>query len=103
MFDSDLILQTFSDTEPQENKPRLRWPGRPGDAEFKAMMVGIRAYGQGAFMTITNRSTHDLKELTKSEALERLAALSLFCRYVEQCSLSIYRASLDAEPATGDR
>ncbi len=87
VFDSDLITQCFSTNDPEPGKPRLRWPRDPTDAEFKAMQNGLRALGQGAFMTIRNRATHDLDELTEHEALERLATLSLLCRWIEACTL----------------
>ncbi|GAB3334584.1 TIGR02391 family protein [Micromonospora halotolerans] len=87
VFDSDLITQCFSASDPEPGKPRLRWPGEPTDAEYKAMQSGLRALGQGAFMTIRNRATHDLEELGEHEALERLATLSLLCRWIERCSL----------------
>jgi hypothetical protein len=87
VFDTDLIVQCFSDKDPEPGKPRLRWPGSPTDAEYRAMQNGLRALGQGAFMTIRGRATHDLDELPEHEALERLATLSVLCRLIDRCSL----------------
>jgi hypothetical protein len=80
--DYKLVTELFSEKDPEPGKPRLRWPGDPTDEEFKSMQAGLRSYGSSIFQVIRNRATHDLTELLEHEALERLAAMSLFCRWV---------------------
>lgn len=85
--DYKLIAELLSDKNPEPGKPRLRWPGNPSDEAFKSMQTGLRSLGSGIFQCIRNSTTHDLTELTEGEALERLAAMSLLCRWIEQCRL----------------
>lgn len=85
--DYKLTTELFSDRDPEPKKPRLRWPASPDEDEFKSMQAGIRSFGSGIFQCIRNRATHDLTELSEQAALERLAAMSLFCHWVETCSI----------------
>lgn len=86
--DYKLVTELFSEKDPEPGKPRLRWPGDPTDEEFKSMQAGLRSYGSGIFQCIRNRATHDLTELTEHAAMERLAAMSLFCRWItDDCRL----------------
>jgi hypothetical protein len=83
--DYKLVIELFSDHDPEQGKPRLRWPGEPTDEAYKSMQAGLRSFGAAVFQGIRNQSTHDLKELQEYEALERLAAMSLLCRWIENC------------------
>jgi hypothetical protein len=85
--DSDLMAQAFSLSPPQPGKPRLRWPGHDEDLSVKSMRVGILNLTQGAFSAIRNTVTHSTQEISKQEALEQLATLSMLTRWVELCSL----------------
>jgi hypothetical protein len=85
--DYKLTTELFSENSPEPGKPRLRWPGDPTDEAYKSMQTGLRSYGASLFQCIRNHATHDLNELSEQEALERLAAMSLFCRWVETCRL----------------
>lgn len=85
--DYKLIAELFSEKDPEPRKPRLRWPGTSTDEEFKSMQAGLRSFGVGIFQCIRNPVTHDLTELTEQAAFERLAAMSLLCRWIEQCDL----------------
>lgn len=51
------------------------------------MNDGLRQFAPGMQMTIRNPAAHSLDELTDQEALERLAALSLLARWVDECDL----------------
>lgn len=91
-----LWQQTFSEKAPvagqpgqpgQPAQPRLRWPGSPTDRDVKTMNDGLRQFAPGMQMTIRNPAAHSLDELTEQEALERLAALSLLARWVDECDL----------------
>lgn len=85
--DYKLITELFSEKDPEVGKTRLRWPGDATDEEFKSMQAGLRSFGSGVFQAIRNRTTHDLTELTEQEALERLAAMSLLCHWIQSCRI----------------
>ncbi|MFJ1760550.1 TIGR02391 family protein [Amycolatopsis sp. NPDC088138] len=74
-------------TGPKPSRPRLRWPTASTDDEFKSRQSGIRSFGSGVFQCIRNQVTHNLADITEQAALEGLTAMSLWCRWVEECSL----------------
>lgn len=86
--DSELVSQAFSLSAPQEGKPRLRWPGRDDDLTVKSMRVGILSLSQGVFAAIRNVATHTTDDVSKQDALEQLATLSLLARWIDRCDLA---------------
>lgn len=96
--DTSLWQETFSEKEPMEHKPRLRWPGEPKDRDVRAMNDGLRQFAAGVQLTIRNGAVHGAGEVAEQHALERLATLSLLARWVEDCELVEYRG----EPREGD-
>lgn len=84
---TSLWRETFSDKSPQPGKPRLRWPGDPTDQDVSTMNSGLLAFAPGVQMTIRNGAAHGLGELDEQSALERLSALSLLARWVDECDL----------------
>ena len=85
--ESGLWQEVFSDKEPTPGKPRLRWPGDPMDRDVSTMTNGLRSFAPGVQMTIRNPSAHGATELDEQTALERLAALCLLMRWVDECIL----------------
>ncbi|MFD9440998.1 TIGR02391 family protein [Streptomyces sp. NPDC060006] len=85
--DLDLLLQLLSKETPSPGKPRLRWPADPNSDEYKSMESGLRGYASGIYQCIRNRVTHDIEELTEQEGLERLAAMSLLCHWLQMCDM----------------
>lgn len=79
--------QLFSDKEPQRGEPRLRWPGDPKDKAVSGMREGLRQFSTGVQMTVRNAATHGNDDLSPQDGLERLAALSLLARFVDQCDV----------------
>lgn len=82
-----LWQETFAVAEPSTRKPRLRWPGPPEDQDVKTMNNGLRQYAPGVQMTIRNPASHGVHDMAEQEALERLAAISLLARWVDECRL----------------
>ena len=82
-----LWQQAFSNGSPTEDSARLRWPGDPSDKTVISMNSGLRQFAPGVQMTIRNAATHGADEMGAQEALERLAALSLLARWVEECEV----------------
>lgn len=91
--DSKLVQELFSDKPAEPGKARLRWPGNSNDENVRSMQSGIMHFGSGCFRAIRNKATHELTELSEQEALERLAALSLFCHWVQQCELVAFEGT----------
>jgi hypothetical protein len=98
---TDLWRQTFSEKEPRPGQPRLRWPGNPQDQDVKTMNSGLLSFAPGVQMTIRNSAAHGLGELDEQSALERLAALSLLARWVDDCDLVEMPEQQDGEEADG--
>lgn len=93
----DIWRQAFSSSEPKVGAPRLRWPGDPSDVDVKGMNEGLRNLSQGLQIAVRNPSTHHPDGLmSRQEALERLAGLSLLATFVEQCDL-VLAAGSDTE------
>lgn len=82
-----LWQETFSASEAEPGKPRLRWPGKQEDRDVKAMNGGLRQFAPGVQMTIRNGAAHGTDEMPEQLALERLAVLSLLARWVDECDL----------------
>jgi uncharacterized protein Ymh len=82
-----LWQETFSDRPPSPGKPRLRWPGEASNRDVKSMNDGLRQFAPGVQMTIRNPAAHSSTAIDEQAGLERLAALSLLARWVDQCQL----------------
>ncbi|ROO63039.1 uncharacterized protein Ymh [Micromonospora sp. Llam0] len=82
-----LWQETFSIKEPEPGKPRLRWPGDPENRDVGTMNSGLRSFAPGVQMTIRNTVSHGVGQLGEQAAVERLAALSLLARWVDECDL----------------
>lgn len=92
--ETTLWQDTFSGSPPASGHPRLRWPGNPDDRNVRTMIDGLKFYAAGVQMTIRNTATHLADDLSAQDAVERLAALSLLARWVDECDL------LEADPDT---
>lgn len=86
--DRKLCAEAFSFDPPAPGKPRLRFPGNRDTETWKALQGGASVFGQGCFTAIRNPVSHDHEHpVSKQEALEQLAALSVFARWVDQCEV----------------
>lgn len=86
----DLVRQAFSERDPAEGKPRLRFPHIKDEQTRESMRQGAMDFGAGCFAAIRNPVGHlpnDLVELDEQSALERLAALSLLARWIDEASV----------------
>ena len=82
--ESTLFQQAFSDDKPQAGKARLRLPDDDDGRTAQSVRRGVRAFAEGCFAAIRNPVAHDSDELSEAEALERLAAMSILARWVDQ-------------------
>ena len=90
--DADLVRQAFSDKPPEPAKPRLRFNAIDDDQTRESVRGGALEFGAGCFRAIRNPVGHrpnDEIEMTEQEALERLAALSLLARFIDEADVEI--------------
>lgn len=88
--ETDLVRQSFSDRAPEAGKPRLRFDKITDVQTAESVRQGVMAFGTGCFQAIRNPIGHlpnDQVELDEQTALERLAALSLLARWVDEASV----------------
>ncbi len=88
--DAHLVKQAFSNDPAEPGKSRLRFPHIEDAQTAKSMVNGAREFGSGCFAAIRNPVGHlpnDQIELDDQTALERLAAWSLFARWIDEAQL----------------
>lgn len=88
--EAKLVREAFTEKAPGVGKPRLRFESVGDDQTRESMRQGAMDFGAGCFMAIRNPVGHlpnEEHELTEQHALERLAALSLFARWIDQADL----------------
>lgn len=84
-----LVSEAFTLGAPAAGRPRLRFQLRePDDSEaYKSAHEGAMYFGMGCFLAIRNPATHDPTELDEQVALERLAALSVLARWIDDATV----------------
>jgi uncharacterized protein (TIGR02391 family) len=85
-----LVREVFSDKVPELGKPRLRYPSIADEQTRESVRQGVMDFGAGCFAAIRNPLGHlpnDEVELTEQDALERLAALSLLARWIDEATV----------------
>lgn len=95
--DTSLWEQTFAITDPQEDKPLLRWPGDPEDQDVKTRQAGLLCFAPGVNMVIGNPATHLTEDFTEQDGLEQLATLSVLAKFLDRCVV----VSVDGATTTG--
>ncbi|MGW6728705.1 TIGR02391 family protein [Nocardia sp. NPDC055029] len=88
--ETDLVKQSFSEQDPEQDKPRLRYTSISDGKTARSMRLGVMDFGAGCFGAIRNPIGHlpnDEVELDEQAALERLCAMSLFARWIEEAEL----------------
>lgn len=89
--ETKLVSALFSVNDPEPARPRLRRCDRSNPDHFKDMHVGANNLGTGLFMAVRNPINHIGEELAlgEREALESLAAWSLFARWVDAATVEV--------------
>ena len=90
LSEAKLIRDAFSKKKPERGRHRLRFDFVADDQTRESMREGVMNFGAGCFMAIRNPLGHlpnDEHELDEQDALERLAALSLLARWIEQANV----------------
>ena len=85
----ELYAELFSTDAPQPGAPRLRFPDFDYSEEpqrWTAAHEGARRFGMGCAHNIGDPDAH-LFSTTEQEALEKLAALSVLARWVDDCKV----------------
>ena len=92
LSDLKLVREAFAEGPSRAGHPRRRYPDTRDDQTRGSMRQGVQAFGAGCFQAIRNPVGHlpnEENELAEQEALERLAALSLLARWIDQAELRI--------------
>jgi hypothetical protein len=85
-----LVSESFSEKAPVDGSPRLRFPDIEGVQTRGSVTAGVLSFGVGCFKAIRNPLGHlpdDQHDITEQEALEQLAAWSLFARWIERAEV----------------
>jgi uncharacterized protein (TIGR02391 family) len=85
-----LAQEAFSEKDPVPGKPRLRFPEIADDQTRESMREGAMSFGVGCFKAIRHPLGHrpdNELEMNEQEALERLAALSLLARWIDDATV----------------
>lgn len=93
LSEADLVRQAFSEKAPELGKPRLRFKSVADIQTRESMRIGASDFGTGCFRAIRNPVGHrpnEEIEMTEQEALERLAALSLLARFIEDADVETF-------------
>ena len=82
---------TGSRAQPRRSPARrLRFPDIDGEQTRASVTAGVLSFGVGCFKAIRNPLGHlpdDQHDITEPEALEQLAAWSLFARWIERAQV----------------
>lgn len=82
------LADAFKLEPPNAGDVRLRFPHLvAGSDTYKSAHEGAQFFGRGCFMGIRNPAAHDAGELDEQQALEFLAALSVFARWIDDAEL----------------
>jgi len=90
LSDVKLVQEAFSKNDPEPDRPRLRFPNIDDEQTRESMRQGVMSFGAGCFQAIRNPVGHlpnEQHELSEQQALERLAALSLFARWIDEADI----------------
>jgi len=85
-----LAREAFSPDSPRPGQARLRIMPDDGGETYKSIQAGVASFGAGCFMAIRDPLAHlpdDEIDLSEQDALERLAALSLFARWINDATV----------------
>jgi hypothetical protein len=86
--DASLCVEAFSTDAPKEGRSRLRFSGDRTSETWKSLQLGAASFRRGCFQAIRNPLAHNHQyDCSQQEALERLAALSLLARWVDECKI----------------
>jgi hypothetical protein len=90
--DVKLVREAFTDKDAAPGKSRLRFANVGDEQTRESMRQGVMNFGVGCFQAIRNPLGHlpnEQHELDEQAALERLAALSMFLRWVDDAELEV--------------
>lgn len=89
--EAKLVQEALSVSPRGDGAYRLRFVDIDNKQTRDSMTIGVMNFGVGCFMAIRNPIGHlpdDQHDLTEQEALEQLAAWSLFARWIERAGVS---------------
>lgn len=87
LSDKALFEQVLSLEAPAPGKPRLRVAVEDGTPHYRSQQEGCMKLAVGLSQTVRNEAAHTVDELPELIALERLAALSMLARLLDEADL----------------
>ena len=88
--ETKLVQEAFGTGNPEPGKVRLRLCDDSNPDLFKDRHIGAMQFGQGLFSGVRNPLNHvGAEDLSEREALETLAAWSLFARWVDRADVAV--------------
>lgn len=90
--EGQLIRESFSADDPKPGRPRLRLCDSSNGMLFQDLHVGASNLGQGLYSAVRNVLNHvSSKEhnIQEAEAIESLAAFSLFARWIDRAEVAV--------------
>lgn len=85
--DNDLMNQVFS-KNPRVGQKYLRLPGNSSDQTIQSRNRALRPYAEGCLAGIRNPAAHEHgPDWDEQTAIERLAALSVLARWIDECEV----------------
>ncbi|WP_195166906.1 TIGR02391 family protein [Mycobacteroides abscessus] len=89
LHDDNLMAQAFAE-QPKTGRKYLKLPGDQKDTTIKSRNNALRLFAQGCIAGIRNPAAHEHGEdWEEHEALEKLAALSILARWIDECEVLI--------------
>jgi hypothetical protein len=88
--DTALVREAWSPKDAAPGRPRLRFPDAvPGTDEWRSRHLGAQQFGEGCYLGIRNIATHAAPEVEWPQqlALEKLAALSVLARWINEAEV----------------
>lgn len=89
--DVKLVQEAFGSGSATPDRPRLRFPQIDDEQTRESVTQGALSFGVGCFQAIRNPVGHLPNkeiEISDQDALERLAALSLFARWIDDARVT---------------
>lgn len=86
--DDKIVSEAFRAGEATAERPKLTIAGDQNDLTVQSIHRGALQLGQGCFWAIRNPAAHETKEWEQQVSLERLAALSVFARLIEDAEVT---------------
>jgi Protein of unknown function (Hypoth_ymh) len=89
--DRDLMNHVFLPDKAKVGQSYLRLPGDHTDKTIQSRQQALRPFADGCYAGLRNPAVHDHgTDWPEQEALEKLAALSVLARWIDECDVVVH-------------